>query len=129
MDLGSMDPPFGGLSPFWGSMNPVQKGGPWTPGPCFVLTRLNRELCRVSLIGCCLVLNFRAQEQPIRYLVDPDLHTRYEGGWGRGAQSKKVGPGLKVPGIGESELTCTVPCTPRLWFLPLCAYWWFASIL
>ena len=21
-----------------GSMDPVQRGGPWTPGPCFVLT-------------------------------------------------------------------------------------------
>ena len=23
-----------------GSMDPVQRGGPWTPGPCFVLTHL-----------------------------------------------------------------------------------------
>ena len=22
------------------SMDPVQRGGPWTPGPCFVLTRI-----------------------------------------------------------------------------------------
>ena len=28
-----------GPGPWKWSMDPVQSGGPWTPGPCFVLTR------------------------------------------------------------------------------------------
>ena len=31
-----------GPGPYKWSMDPVQKGGPWTRGPCFVLTRLDR---------------------------------------------------------------------------------------
>ena len=33
-----------------GSMDPVQRGGPWTPGPCFVLTRLLERLCYLLFI-------------------------------------------------------------------------------
>ena len=31
-----------GPGPWKWSMDPVQRGGPWTPGPCFVLTRAKR---------------------------------------------------------------------------------------
>ena len=31
-----------------GSMDPVQRGGPWTPGPCFVLTHNELGFVRFS---------------------------------------------------------------------------------
>ena len=33
-----------------GSMDPVQTGGPWTPGPCFVLTHFggHQSLCLLN---------------------------------------------------------------------------------
>ena len=31
-------------------MDPVQSGGPWTPGPCFVLTRQNGKEWSLALI-------------------------------------------------------------------------------
>ena len=40
-----------------GSMDPVQSGGPWTPGPCFVLTQheLLVDIVRTALL---LLLTF-----------------------------------------------------------------------
>ena len=41
---GSMDPVYEGGR----SMDPVQRGGPWTRGPCFVLSRVDELLSEVS---------------------------------------------------------------------------------
>ena len=34
-----------------GSMDPVQSGGPWTPGPCFVLTQKKIRLYDFPVIA------------------------------------------------------------------------------
>ena len=37
-----------------GSMDPVQRGGPWTPGPCFVLTPWFSRFS--DLLSCSVLL-------------------------------------------------------------------------
>ena len=34
-----------------GSMDPVQRGGPWTLGPCFVLTHANADAAHISSLA------------------------------------------------------------------------------
>ena len=34
-----------------GSMDPVQRGGPWTPGPCFVLFQLHEQAVNKAWVG------------------------------------------------------------------------------
>ena len=39
-----------------GSMDPVQSGGSWTPGPCFVLTRRAFVFLSVPAVGQLSIL-------------------------------------------------------------------------
>ena len=41
-----------GPGPWKWSMDPIQSGGPWTPGPCFVLTRFKLYF----LLFLCMVM-------------------------------------------------------------------------
>ena len=48
--------------PWKWSMDPVQRGGPWTPGPCFVLTRWRWR----QSTGKTRVLHFRVKNTPLK---------------------------------------------------------------
>ena len=60
-----------------GSMDPVQRGGPWTPGPCFVLTQLELVPCVTKFIIVILAhISSSSQDQNQKVIF---LH--YKGGF------------------------------------------------
>ena len=50
-----------------GSMDPVQRGGPWTPGPCFVFTHNELGFVRFSSMTSNFLDNTRTKVQNMTF--------------------------------------------------------------